>query len=104
MVLESPTRLNKVKNTNVKRIGKTYLKLHGSLSIEIYSRVLLCDTYSRDINDPNNTVIPEREGTNDVESEGGGEQLKGEDIQWSYHGRRWMIKKVEEANTDVGRD
>ena len=42
--------------------------------------VLNCDTYSRDINYPNNTVIPEREGTTDVGSEGGGEQLRGEDI------------------------
>jgi hypothetical protein len=39
-------------------------------------RVLHCDTYSGDINYPNNTVIPEREGTNGVGSEGGGEQLR----------------------------
>jgi hypothetical protein len=50
-------------------------------------RVLCCDTYSGDIKYPNNTVIPERKGTNDVGSESGGEQLKGEDIQWSSMGR-----------------
>ena len=60
-------------------------------------RVLCCDTYSGDINYPNNTVIPEREGTNYVGSEGGGEQLRGKDIKWSYHGQGWMIKRVEEA-------
>jgi hypothetical protein len=36
MVLESLPRLNKVKDTNVKRIGKTYLKLRGYLNTEIY--------------------------------------------------------------------
>ena len=50
-------------------------------------RVLRWDTYSGDINYPNNTIIPEREGTNDVGSVGGGEQLRREDIQWSYHGQ-----------------
>ena len=50
-------------------------------------RVLHCDTYSRDINYPNNTVFPEREETNDLGSVGGGEQLRGDDIQWCYHGQ-----------------
>ena len=36
MVLESPTDFNKVKNINVKRFGKTYLKFHGNLKTEIY--------------------------------------------------------------------
>ena len=50
-------------------------------------RVLHCDTYSGGINYPNHTVIPEREETTDVGSVGGGEQLRGEDIQWSSHGQ-----------------
>ena len=49
-------------------------------------RVLRCDTYSGDINYPNNTVIPEREGTNGVGSVDGGEKLRGKDIEWRYHG------------------
>ena len=49
--------------------------------------ILCCNTYSGDINYPNNTVIPEREGTNDVGSVGGGGKLRGEDKQWSYHGQ-----------------
>ena len=50
-------------------------------------RVLHCDTYSRDINYPNNTVFPEKEETNDLGSVGGGEQVRGDDIQWCYHGQ-----------------
>jgi hypothetical protein len=50
-------------------------------------RVLHFDASSRDINYPNNTIIPEREETNDVGSVGGGEQIRGEDIQWCYHGQ-----------------
>jgi hypothetical protein len=50
-------------------------------------RVLCCDTYSGDKNFPNSTVIPEREGTYDVGSVGGEEQLRGENMQWSYHGQ-----------------
>ncbi len=39
--------------------------------------LLRCSTYFGVINYPNNTIIPEREGANDVGSEGGGEQLNG---------------------------
>jgi hypothetical protein len=55
-------------------------------------RVLHCDTYSGDINYPNNTVIPEREGTNDVGSEcvwgtikGGGHTME---ITWEVEDDR----------------
>jgi len=61
--------------------------------------VLHCDTYSGNVNYPNITVIPEMEGTNDMWSEGGGEQLRL-GIQWSYHRQGWMIKTVKEAKTD----
>ncbi len=37
-------------------------------------------------------------------SEDGGEQLRGEDIQWRNHEQGRMIKRVEEAKTDAGRD
>ena len=36
MCLESRKRFNKVKNTNVNIIGKTYLKIHGFLKTMIY--------------------------------------------------------------------
>jgi hypothetical protein len=38
MSLESPTRENKAKNTNVRTIRKTYLKLHGYHNTEICGR------------------------------------------------------------------
>ncbi len=50
-------------------------------------RVFRCDIYSGDINYPNNTVIPEREGTNDVGSEGGGENLRGRTYSGATMGR-----------------
>ena len=40
MVLESLTRLNKVKHTNVIRICKTYLKLRSYLSTEMYGSLI----------------------------------------------------------------
>jgi hypothetical protein len=40
MVLESLMRLNKVKNTNVIRICKTYLKLRSYLSTEMYGSLI----------------------------------------------------------------
>ena len=52
MVLESLTRLNKVKNTNAKRIGKTYLKLRGYLSTEIYGSVLITKKIICHLGDP----------------------------------------------------
>ena len=38
MCLESRKRFSKVKNTNVNRIGKTYLKIRGFLKTVIYGR------------------------------------------------------------------
>ena len=43
MCLESPTRLNKVKITNVNEIGKTYLKLRGYHNTEIYGNWAVAD-------------------------------------------------------------
>ena len=40
MCLESLTRLNKVKHTNVNRIEKTYLTLRGNLNTEIYGFIM----------------------------------------------------------------
>ena len=39
MSLESLTRENKAKNTNISTIGKTYLKLRGYHNTEIYGIV-----------------------------------------------------------------
>ena len=38
ITLDSPTMFNRVKNTNVKRIGKQYLIIHGVLCTVIYGR------------------------------------------------------------------
>jgi hypothetical protein len=51
--------------------GSNFLRTPKEINSDL--RVLRCKTNSRDINYPNNTLIVEKEGTNDVGSEGGGE-------------------------------
>jgi hypothetical protein len=50
-------------------------------------RVIRCNTCSGDINYPNMTVILKMEGTNDVGSEHGGEQLRGRTYSGATMGR-----------------